>query len=392
MGDEYRRVAFTQNTWADLLLRQYQADLDIHIPTPVFSYKPNRPMFSSSVTSDQIMTYYAYDDFLSFSPKVFNPLPGSLFLGSLSLYNKQSSLGLEKPSEDYPFGVPSNGLFYYYLNHEVFAGVAEVVQNSISLSYPLFAYFHLFSPHYPYCPRKEFVDIFPEIEVPIKPIHVLALTPQLPPDTLYDYRKRYDEYVANVDAEFGKMMDSFERVGILDNSYIVITSDHGEIFERGEFGHGTLLLYDPVLHIPLIISSPGQKERIDVYSPTSSADVLPTLLTLAGKDIPADLDGQVLPGFGGREDHQRSIYAVEAKENSAFQPLKTATISLTKAGQKLVYYTGYPQYPDVFELYNLDDNIEETIDLFSEDTVTAARMKEELLDMLATANRPFIDK
>ena len=187
-------------------------------------------------------------------------------------------------------------------------------------------------------------------------------------------------------------MDVFEKVGILDNSYIIITSDHGEIFERGEFAHGTYLLYDPVIHIPLLISSPGQKERLDVTGPTSSTDVLPTLLSIAGKEIPGGLERRILPGFGGQEDPQRSLFAIEAKENSAFEPITKATITLMKEGKKLIYYTGYPEYPDTFELYDLVEDIEETRDLISVDTVTAARLKEELLEALELANRPFTEK
>jgi hypothetical protein len=67
-------------------------------------------------------------------------------------------------------------------------------------------------------------------------------------------------------------------------------------------------------------------------------------------------------------------------------------MALMKAGHKLIYYTGYPQYPETFELYNLNEDIEETKDLFLEDTVTADRMKEELLETLATVNRPYMKK
>jgi arylsulfatase A-like enzyme len=212
---------------------------------------------------------------------------------------------------------------------------------------------------------------------------------RLSQEDLDDYRQHYDEYIANVDTEFGKMIDSLGKDGILDNSYIIITSDHGESFERGEFGHGTYLLYEPVIHVPLLISSPGQRARLDIHSPTSSVDIVPTLLTLAGKEVPANLDGRILPGLGGKEDFQRSIFALEAKENSAFQPITTATMALIKEGKKLIHYTGYPQYPEVFELYDLNEDGEEMKDLFLEDTVTAARMKQELLDTLADANRPF---
>jgi len=387
IGDEYYKVAFSQNTSADLLLKQYQMDLDIHIPPTSFSYKTMRPMFSPFFSSDQVATYYAYDEFLSFNYRLFNPLPGSLFLGSLGLFYKRSTLNLEDPSDEYPFGIPSN-VFNYFYNDEVFAGVTKIVQSSISPVCPVFCYFHLFSPHAPYCPHKDFVGIFPEIKVPFKPPHKLSYT-RFSPETLYKTREHYDEYIANVDAEFGKILDTLERAGILDNSYTVITSDHGESFERGEFGHGTALLYDPVIHIPLLISAPGQKERLNVFSPTSSADILPTLLSLAGKDIPGGLERRILPGLGGQEDFQRSIFAIEAKENSAFQPLTKATITLMKEGKKLIYYTGYPQYPEAFELYDLAEDIEESRDLFSEDTVTAAHMTEEILDVLARANRPF---
>ncbi|MBN1452632.1 MAG: sulfatase-like hydrolase/transferase [Anaerolineales bacterium] len=391
MGNEYYKVAFTQNAWADLLLRQYQKDLDVHIPVASFSYKTRRPTFSPSIPSDQITTYYAFDEFLSFNYKIFNPLPGSLLLGSLGVINEQVASELNKPSEEYPFGTPSNEFFFYFHNDEVFAGVSEVVHQLMNPVLPIFGYFHLFAPHGTYCPRKEFVGIFPEIDVPYKPAHPLSIM-QLPMETLYEYRKHYDEYIADVDAEFGKMMDAFDRAGILDNSYIVVTSDHGQIFERGEFAHGTYLLYDPVIHIPLIISSPGQKERADIFSPTSSTDILPTLLSLAGKDIPGDLGRHILPGLGGREDFQRSIFAIEAKATSVSQPITQATITLMKEGKKLIYYTGYAGYPEAFELYDLVEDSEEIRDLFTEDTATVARMEEEILFALAMANRPFAGK
>ena len=389
IGNEYHRVAFTQNTWADLLLRQYQNDLDVHLPVTSFSHKKKRPMVSSSVPSDQIITYYAYDEFLSFTDNRFTPLPGSLFLGSLGVFTEQFTRELKETSEKYPVGMPTNAFYYYFHNDEVFEGISEVVQNSINPLRPILGYFHLFAPHGPYCPQKDFFGIFPEINIPNKPHHPLAIM-DLSSEAVYQHRKHYDEYLANVDAEFGKLMDTFERFGILDNSYIIITSDHGESFERGEFGHGTFLMYDPVLHIPLLISAPGQKERLDVFSPTSSTDIVPTLLSLAGKGIPAGLERRILPGFGGQEDFQRSIFAIEAKENSAFEPLTEGTFTLLKEGEKLIYYTGYPWYPEAFELYDLVDDIEESKDLFTEDRVTAARMKEELLDVLAEANRPYI--
>jgi len=58
----------------------------------------------------------------------------------------------------------------------------------------------------------------------------------------------------------------------------------------------------------------------------------------------------------------------------------------------LIHYTGYPKKPEAFELYHLLDDPDEMKDLFSADTVTAARMKQELLDALAGADRPYTRK
>jgi arylsulfatase A-like enzyme len=202
---------------------------------------------------------------------------------------------------------------------------------------------------------------------------------------------QYDEYIANVDAEFGLLMDQLEASGILDHSYFIVTSDHGELFERGENGHNTFLLYDSVIHIPLLISAPQQKERQDFHSLTSNIDLLPTLLNIAGKDNPSSLEGRFLPGFGGKEDanSSRSIFAVEAKTNSAFGPLKRATITLMKENYKIIYYGDYPRYSNIFELYDLADDIDEKQDLFAQGLSMAALLKEELLDTLSTVNKPF---
>ena len=96
-----------------------------------------------------------------------------------------------------------------------------------------------------------------------------------------------------------------------------------------------------------------------------------------------------MPGFGGVEDVERSIFAVEAKTNSAFGPLKRATITLMRENYKIIYYGDYPRYSNVFELYDLDDDIDEKKDLFTEGPAIASLLKEELLDNLSIVNKPF---
>ncbi len=199
-------------------------------------------------------------------------------------------------------------------------------------------------------------------------------------------RKTYDEFVADVDSEIEKLVNALEDAGILKNTYLILTADHGELFERGEYGHVTRLLYDAVIHIPLLVITPGQISRVDIHQPTSNIDLLPTLLHISGKTAETALEGRILPGVGGSEE-SRSLFSMEAKECSAFGRLgEGITISLQKGDHKLIYYTGYPKRPEAFELYNLKDDPDEMKDLYALDTTTAAQMKEELLDNLE-ANR-----
>ena len=251
---------------------------------------------------------------------------------------------------------------------------------------PTLAYLHLFPPHDPYTFTREFKKRFQDGWLPKeKPVH--SLSEQKPYKLLNLWNEYYDEYLASWDAELGRLFDFLYHYGLLDNSYIFITSDHGELFERGDSGHFTPLIYDPLIHIPLIISRPGQNVREDVYAPTSSVDVLPTLAHLTNKSSPDWAEGKLLPSFGGTEDLERSIYAMDAKNNSAFAPLNRITISLTKKNYRLTYYN----YPDdqQFEFYDLAVDPEETKDLYPSQPTVALQMKAELLEKLAEINKPF---
>ena len=204
------------------------------------------------------------------------------------------------------------------------------------------------------------------------------------------HRRRYDEYIAYADSQLGRLFDALEQDGLFENSIVVVTGDHGELFERGEQGHATPLLYDPVVHVPLLISSPGQNKRNDIYEPTNSVDVLPTLLHLANQPVPGWCEGNLLPGLGGEYDPQRSTFSMDAKLNPAFAPFKIATIAMRKGAYKLIHYLGYGgEYEDAYELYNLENDLEEMNDLYTSETAIALQMKAELLEALNIANSRF---
>ncbi|GEM_PF-324779 len=388
IGDEYNKIAFAQNVWADLFLHQFSENLDFHVPTTSFSFRTKTPLYSANMPKDTLMAHYAVDEFLALNYKELTPLPGSLTLGMASMINNEHNRELQQPTDKYPYGMPYNSLSYYYHNRDVFNGIGELITKQNS-SKPLFAYFHLFSPHAPYASTREFTGKFDEIRVPYKPVHPLSYMRYKQKD-LNKFRLHYDEYISNVDAEFGRLINMLDNAGLLKTSYIIVTSDHGEVFERGEVGHGTALLYSPVIHIPLLVSVPNQSRRTDIFLSTSSTDVVPTILKLAGRPIPSGLEGRVLPALGGTEEPNRSIFSVEAKESSAFFPLRVTTLSLIKNYYHLLYYKGYKKYSEVFELYHLADDPEERRNLYDIDSTQASSMKNELLEALVEADRPFV--
>jgi arylsulfatase A-like enzyme len=389
VGDEYTRIGFTQNLFAEVILSQFDDHLDIHLSPDSFSFDVRPLVQAQDFKSDRAIAHYAFEDFLGMNGGL-NPTPGSLALGSAEILHDLVSKE-PKASESYPAGYPNNHAFYYR-DADVFRGMAGQIQALNDRQQPWFAYFHVWSPHGPYRPQREFTDLFDDkLRIPFRPPHRLSES-KYSRERLLRYRLRYDQYIANVDAEFGNMMRELERAGILEDAYIIVTSDHGELFERGEWGHGTPLLYNAVTQVPLLISTPGQRIRKDIHTPTSSLDLLPTILKMVDKKIPDEAEGRLLPGFSETEQPTRSIYSLVAKNNSAFQRINEATVSMIKWPYELIYYYGYSKYPNSFELYNLAEDRYERNNLIEADPAVASKMQDELLDLLALVNGPLDDQ
>ena len=373
-GDEYHRMVFSQNILANFILNQFQEDIDNHLPPDLFGAADG--IVGAYFKNDPNAAYRACDDFL-FKEKPIQNFPGSLAFGLVDQVYLSYRVRRAQ-TKDHPKGLPhSVGYPLYFRLEDVFEGLISLLAR---MRLPCLAYIHLFPPHSPYRPNNDYFGIFKDNWRPVaKPQHPLA--EGFIDSTLNRYRRQYDEYVANVDAEFGRLMDAMEGSGILDRSYVVISSDHGEMFERGERAHSTSLLYEPVVHIPLLISTPGQQNRKNIYSPTNSVDVMPTLLRLAGREIPEWCEGRVLPGLGGEEEASRKLYMMEAKHSPIQRPLEQATIAMIKGRYKLIHYIGYQVagYTDAYELYDLNNDADEMVDLYSPSNSTAQELKVEML-------------
>ena len=164
---------------------------------------------------------------------------------------------------------------------------------------PYFAFINFFAAHRPYMASPEFRDRFGSRQ-----------------------QDRYAAAVASIDAEVGKLLDDMQKAGELDNTIVIVTSDHGEQFgENGRRGHGKDL-HMPTLHVPLIVLAPGR-----VPAGTRIAQ------TVSLRDIPAtilDLTGSRQPRFPGTPLSNLWRPGNSIAPSVAFSALRPATDNVTR--------------------------------------------------------------
>jgi arylsulfatase A-like enzyme len=387
LGSEYYRLMFSQNFWPDRLVAQYYDQVDDFLPQTAYSMRGNT-LVKSWVGKDRLLASIAFDEFLF---PAQTDRPGSAFLNYFYKSRVSHSIENQKIQPGYPNGVPEVEGYNVYLNEQIYRGVLEEIIE-VQSKHPYFAYFHLFSPHSPYKPGGKFSRLFRNDGFHIPRKDVVPLFADLYPEaeeSLLRKRTAYDRQIAQVDAEFGKLVDQLDASGVLEDNYLIVTSDHGEMFERGFSGHGGRLMYEPILRIPLLIHAPGQVDRADVRLPTNNVDILPTILAIAGKEIPETLEGQILPGMGGDENAERHIFSMAAWQNSAFLPLTKAAFAMRKGAHKLIVYLGYGGENGIYELYDVEKDPEELRDLRKTEPSIFSVLLEEFSARLAEANRPF---
>jgi arylsulfatase A-like enzyme len=146
---------------------------------------------------------------------------------------------------------------------------------------PFFAFLNVFDAHEPYAPDAPYDLQFALREPPTRRLEVGRRHSQ---EELQGLRDAYDGAIASLDAQLGRMLDELQRRGVLENTIVVVTSDHGEEFgEHGHVSHGNGLHF-PALHIPLLVWWPrgGVPAGRVVAEAVSLADVPATIVALAG--------------------------------------------------------------------------------------------------------------
>ena len=114
------------------------------------------------------------------------------------------------------------------------------------------------------------------------------------------FRDSYESCMASLDRQIGELFEELEHRNLLEDTLVIVTSDHGEHFsERGFFGHGRSL-YRPEVHVPLLIFDPSSRTPgLTIAEPVSLRDIALTASEWAkGPGVPAPFPGRSLRRSG----------------------------------------------------------------------------------------------
>lgn len=134
-------------------------------------------------------------------------------------------------------------------------------------------------------------------------------------------RDIYDALVQTLDSGLASLFDDLGGIGFLEKAVVVVTADHGEeLYDHGRIGHGHSL-YEELVRVPLLISLPGQRSRIDIEGVVSLIDIAPTLLDLLGLVSPPQFEGRSLRSvIEGADAPWSRLRGMLGLQNSDHQP------------------------------------------------------------------------
>ncbi len=381
--ESYYKIAYSHNPNVVRFLNQFAPDITNYIPYEQFLLSGGGGLIQSIFQNDDDIAGIGW----SRTTSKTNGVSYSLFLSEILKQINENKTKAFK--ETFPRGIPSTReQDDYFLLEDAIDFLSDEI---VKIPQPFMGYFHFMPPHKPYATHRDFYgkfanDNFQFIEKPQD-----AFAPVRSSKFMLNQRVEYDEYILYLDREFGKFFTRLESSGLLENTWLVFTSDHGELFERGIQGHITPALYQPIVRVPLMIFQPGNKNRVDVYDKTSAVDLLPTLTHLTGEKAPAWTDGAILPPFAPAVE--RNIYTVQAANNDPDSALTQSTIMLVKENYKLIYFFGYDEdlpNGELIQLYDIEKDPEELNDLSAVKKDVAKDLLKELKLKLAEMNEPYL--
>jgi len=269
---------------------------------------------------------------------------------------------------------------------------------------PFFIWVHLFYPHGTYTPpepyNRRFVDDHYAVsgrQVPVGEDQLYAYK-VIPGYQNLDGRTDIDYYVSQYDGEIlftdskvKKIVDKLSDLGILDDTLIMISADHGENLGENEYYFVHTLLYDPVIRVPLIIRYPpaipgGSRIPYQVRS----VDLAPTIFDILGIPLPDAMVGKSLMPFIRQEEKTdrtalsrghslKGGFAVDTDTEGA--RVTSIRVRIKHHMWKLIYHLDRVE-ASADELYDLTQDPQESTNVIKKSRGTFRFLEKLLLSMI----------
>ena len=260
---------------------------------------------------------------------------------------------------------------------------------------PFFVFLNYFDAHTPYVPpptTSRHFGLSPESihdDLLLRDgIHVddTGITPR----DIQLARDNYDDCVAYLDGQIASLLRVLESAGELKNTLIIVTSDHGEAFgEHGLFGH-TSSVYQPVIHVPLVIVGPTVKPRMKrLQGAVSLSDLPATIAALVAPGVKTPFLGRSVLSDGSTRLPMTVLQPDRVLSEGEMRALgRPGTQAALVDDQTVLIHKGNGRP----ELYNLSSDPDELRNLASapESRAILDRLQRQLKDRLkpATLTKP----
>lgn len=218
--------------------------------------------------------------------------------------------------------------------------------------FPWHMFVSFVGPHDPFDPPTEYGDKYRQAEMspPIednmegKPDWVQKRVVNITPEEVKVTRQQYCAATELIDDQIGNMLNALEERDMLENTYIIYSSDHGEML--GDHGLYTKsLAYEASLRVPLIVAGPGIEPNCTSDTLVELIDLNPTICEMAGVPVLENIDGKsITPILHGETETHRSE---TVSRLISFSCIRTHTHKLIENRDGFI------------ELYNLEDDPEE---------------------------------
>ena len=322
--------------------------------------------------------------------------PMHLHDGKGAIKNLLRGYGAEPPKDDGSFWklyMTRSGVgetHYQEYDRRITAkSIAWLKQHGRGNSKPWVLYVSYISPHPPFTVPKRLYDLYPEKDMPLPAGFRRGERSEHPAtqhlrhmDGMLDLSGISDEaalrrvaagyfgLITHMDEQVGEVMKAAEDMGLLANTRVAYTSDHGELFgAQGLFGKKSL--YEASVGVPLLLSGPGVPHGKVSKQIVSHVDLFPTLVEGAGAamtDADSDLQGVSLWPAANGSDATRSGFAEYHAQGS-----KAAAYMLRDGAMKLIYHVGMPA-----QLFNLERDSNELNDLAAAQSTTVSTLEKKL--------------